>query len=120
MDLLQTIRGRDDYGPEPVSGIGDIHAREYPPTMARHIITMTGVALRKEKVFELGIVPENGDDALRGKTFSIEIFSKQGPLLRKWEQAVGADADLVVTAHRVLMKDATFFATDAGGILATP
>lgn len=119
LDLVQTIRGSDDYGDEYVSGIGDIHGLELVPTFARHTVTISGFALKKEKAILLGIIRENGDEALKGKHFTIEIFSKEGPLLRKWEDAVNNSGDINVTAHRIVVKDATFMALDAAGTYAT-
>jgi len=38
--LCQSVDMRDDYAPEPASGIGNIHAQEYVPTMARHNLSV--------------------------------------------------------------------------------
>src|SRR5271156_1686063 len=76
VDLVQNLRGTDDYGFEPASGIGDIHAFEYVPTMARHSIAISKFALRKETAVTAGIIQENGDAALANAPIEIEIFSK--------------------------------------------
>jgi hypothetical protein len=118
MDLLQTIRGADDYGLEPASGVGDIHVQEYVPTVARHTISISAFALKNEPTIQNRIIWENGDAALAGGEFDIEIFAKEtGALLRKWTQAMCTNADVVVTAHRILVKDATFVALDVVGKL---
>jgi hypothetical protein len=115
MDLVQTVTGNDDYGPEPASGIGDIHVFEYPPTVARHNITVSAMVLTKEKAIAAGVINENGDAAMEGLTFPIEIFKKTGPLIRKWLRAVNANGSIQVTAHRILVKNASFLACDAAG-----
>ena len=43
--LVQSVRMNDDYGPEPASGIGDIHVTEYVPTMARHSLNVQTMML---------------------------------------------------------------------------
>lgn len=113
--LLANIRGSDDYALDRVSGIGDIHVKEHIPTVAQHVFTMSGYMLKNEPSITNGIVPENGDAALEGRIFSIEIFSREGPLLRRYEEAMCNNADANMTAHRLLMKDATFYATDVSG-----
>lgn len=120
LDLVQNMRGTDDYGFEPASGIGDIHAFEYTPTLARHSISISRFALRKDSAVALGIIQENGDAALSNPPFAIEIFSKvTGKLLKKWMGALNSSSDVTVTAHRVVVGDANFVATDTTGDLAT-
>jgi hypothetical protein len=119
VDLAQNIRGTDNYGHEPASGIGDIHVKEYVPSVARHNITMSKLVMRKEKAISAGLILENGDDAMRGRIFDIEIFPKGGgPVLRKWMGCVNDGGDIGVTSHRILVQDATFLATDAAGQLS--
>ncbi len=118
VELAQNIRGTDNYGHEPASGIGDIHVKEYVPSLARHTITMSKLVMLREKAIAAGMVLENGDDALKGRTFDIEVFPKGGgPLLKKWTGCVNDGGDVGVTAHRILVQDATFLATDASGKL---
>lgn len=117
LDLVQTIRGTEGFGHEPASGIGDIRIREYVPSVARYTVTFSRMVLSAEKLMALGIMPETARDAMRGKTFTISVFSKSGPLMRKWIDAVYDGGDMNVSAHRIVISDATFLATDAGGIL---
>ena len=43
---VQTLTGQDDYAPEPLSGIGDIHIVEWVPSQARYTITVDRMVLR--------------------------------------------------------------------------
>lgn len=113
--LLSNIRATDDYALERVSGIGDIHVKENIPTVAQHVFTMSGYIVKDEQAIARSVIPENGDVALEGRTFSIEIFDKEGPLLRRYEECTCNNADANMTAHRLLMKDATFYAIDVSG-----
>ena len=122
IDLVQNMRCTDDYGPDPVSGVGDIHVREYPPTMARHSIAISRFALRKDSAVRLGIINQNGDAAITnsGHLFPIEIFSKlTGKLIKKYTGSFNGSSDLTLTAHRAVVSDANFVATDTTGDLAT-
>ena len=115
--LLQDVRGEDRYPRERVSGIGEIEARELPPTEAIYSFTMAGYILKTEQSIRAGIIPENGTVALEGQVFDIEIFSKDGPLLKKWSGAVCETANYNLSAHRLFMKSGTFQATTTTGTL---
>src|SRR5438105_820559 len=85
LGLVQSVDLNDDYSPEPASGIGDIHAQEYVPTMARHSLSVSQMVLNRGAMLEAGIAMENGDAVLQGLVFDIEVFSKDdGTLLRKY------------------------------------
>ena len=43
---MKSVRMNDDYAPEPVTGIGDIHVIEHVPTVARHTLTCQQVVLK--------------------------------------------------------------------------
>lgn len=113
--LLNDVRESDNYALDRVSGIGDIHVRQHVPTMAQHEVTLTGYMLRDEQMVSSGIIPENGDEALKGRTFSIEIFDKEGPLLRRYEEAMCNNDGATITKHALFMKEATFYATNVSG-----
>ena len=120
LDLIQNMRGTDDYGFEPASGIGDIHALEYVPSMARHSIAVSKFALRKDSAVTAGIINENGDAALANTPIVIEVFSKiTGALIKKYLTASNTSSDIAITAHRIVVEDANFVATDTMGTLAT-
>jgi hypothetical protein len=114
--LVQNVRTSDDYGPEPASGIGDIHAFEYVPTMARHVLSISKMVLNAEKMRTDGIFPENGDAVLKGLVFDIEHYDKDsGALLRKYVGCSYASGDLDVSKHSIVMMSGTFNALDVVG-----
>lgn len=114
--LIQNVRMSDDYAPDPASGIGDIHVQEYVPTVARHNLNVTAMVLIRGAMIEAGIVPVNGDGALLGLVFDIEIFDKQtGDLLRKYMGCSYASGDLEVSKHTIVMQSGTFNALDVSG-----
>ena len=114
--LIQSLRASDDYSPEPASGVGDIHVQEYVPTMARHTLSVSQMVLKKKSMREVGIALENGDDALKGLVFNIEIYDKDtGDLLRKYIGCSYASGDLDVSKHAILASNATLNALDVQG-----
>lgn len=114
--LVQSVRMGDDYSPEPASGIGDIHVQEYVPTMARHNLQVQTMLLKRGAMREAGITTENGDGALQGLVFDIEVYSKDdGSLLRKYIGCSYASGDLDVSKHSIVMASAQFLALDVQG-----
>jgi hypothetical protein len=114
--MIQSVRMNDDYSPEPASGIGDIHAAEYVPTMARHSLTVSRMILITDKMRERGIFAENGDAMLQGLVFDIETYSKDsGDLLRKYISCSYASGDLEVSKHQIMIGSGQFNALDVSG-----
>ncbi|NCA72070.1 MAG: hypothetical protein EOM91_18725 [Sphingobacteriia bacterium] len=114
--LVQDIRFSDDYGPEPASGCGDIAVQEYVPTMARHSIQVSQMILITDSMRSLGISLENGDDALKGMVFDIEVVDKEtGEVLRKAIDCSFAQGDIDVRKHAILMASGTFNALNVVG-----
>lgn len=117
--LVQSVRMSDDYGPEPASGIGDIHVVEYVPTMARHNLSVSSMVLNVGSLRDAGIAAENGDAMLLGLVFDIEVYSKDdGTLLRKYVGCSYASGDLEITKHAIVMSSGTFNALDVVGTAA--
>lgn len=115
--LIQNVRMNDDYAPEPASGVGDIHVQEHVPTIARHSLSISTMVLVRGALLDLGIAVENGDGALQGIVFDIEIYSKDdGSLLRKYMGCSYASGDLEVAKHTIVMQSGTFNALDVSGI----
>lgn len=113
---MKSVRMNDDYSPEPVTGIGDIHVVEYVPTIARHSLSCSYVVLNSGALRDQGIALENGDDALNGLVFDIVIMSKDdGEVLRKYEGCSYASGDLEVQANAVVMANAQFNALNVTG-----
>lgn len=114
--LVQNIRMSDDYGPEPASGVGDIHVQEWVPTMARHTVNVSKMVLDKEKIRSSGITMENGDAVLQGLVFDIESYDKDsGELLRKYVGCSYASGDVEISKHAIVTSNATFNALDVSG-----
>lgn len=114
--LVQSVRMSDDYGPEPASGIGDIHVQEYVPSMARHTLSVSAMVLNVGSLRAQGIAMENGDAVLQGLVFDIESYSKDdGTLLRKYMGCSYASGDIEVNKHAIVMNSGTFNALDASG-----
>lgn len=114
--LLQNVRANDDYAPDAASGIGDIHAVEYVPTMARHSISVQAMVLFRGAMLEAGIAVENGDDILKGVVFDIEMYSKDdNSLLRRYSGCSYASGDMDVSKHAIVMQSAQFNALDVSG-----
>lgn len=114
--LVRGLRASDDFGPEPASGIGDIHVQEYVPTMARHSLSAESIVLKRENLREAGIALENGDAALDGMVFDIEIFDKDtGALLRKYTGCSPASSESSVNAHQIVMLNVQLNALDVVG-----
>lgn len=114
--LLQSVRMSDDYSPEAASGVGDIHAVEYVPTLARHQLSVSSMVLFRGAMLEAGIAMENGDAVLQGVVFDIEVYSKDdGKLLRKYIGCSYASGDMDVSKHAIVMQSAQFNALDVSG-----
>lgn len=113
---MKSVRMNDDYSPEPVTGIGDIHVQEYVPTVARHTLSVNYAVLNRNSLRELGVVAKNGDDILQGLVFDIVSLSKvDGAILRKYSGCSYASGDLEITANAIVMASGTFNALDADG-----
>lgn len=114
--LIQSVRASDDYGPEPASGIGDIHVQEYVPTMARHTLSVSSMVLNQSNMRDAGIAVENGDGALRGLVFDIVTMDKDtGKVLRSYSGCSYASGDVDVSKHAIVMMNGQFNALDVRG-----
>jgi len=115
--LIQNVSQNDDYAPDVASGIGDIHAVEYVPTMARHSLSVSAMKLKRGAMMELGIVLENGDAVLRGLVFDFEVYDKdEGTLLRKYVGCSYASGSFDISKHQILIQSAQFNALDVVGL----
>lgn len=114
--LVQSVRASDDYGMEPASGIGDIHVQEHVPSLARHSLQVSAMTLLKSQCRSAGIFAENGDDVLKGRVFDIVQMGKdEGDELRKYIGCSFASGDIEVSAHRIVVSNASFMALDVKG-----
>lgn len=114
--MIQSINASDDMGPEPASGIGDIHVQEYVPTMARHTLSVSAMALNRGSLREAGILIENGDDALMGRVMDFIVYDKDsGEILRKYMGCSYASGSINIQKHAIIVTDAQFNALDVVG-----
>jgi len=114
--LLQNLTPNDDYGLEPAAGIGDIHVQEYVPTLARHSLSASSMILPTKSMKEAGIAVENGDEALQGRVFDIEVYDKfSGDLLVKYTGVSYASGSVEIRANAILVSNAQFLALDRVG-----
>lgn len=117
LGLIQSVRMNDDYGPEPASGIGDIHVVEHVPSMARHSLSVATMVLNTSSMREAGIAMENGDAVLQGLVFDIEVYSKDdGTLLRKYMGCSYASGDVEISKHAIVVASGQFNALDVSGL----
>lgn len=119
---IQSMSVNDDYGPEPVSGIGSPIVQEYVASVARHSISVQHAVLRKGSMRQEGIIPENACDRMKGLEFDIVIYEKaptgcDGGMtrVRTYRHCSMASGSINIQAHRVVMTDATFNARDVEG-----
>lgn len=113
---MKSVRMNDDYAPEPVTGIGDIHVIEHVPTVARHSLSCSYVVLNRRSLREQGVVPENGDGMLQGLVFDVLSLDKDtGEVLRKYVGCSYASGDFEINANAIVMANAQFQALDVTG-----
>lgn len=113
---MQSVRMSDDYGLEPVYGIGDIDPIENVPTAARYNLSCQNVILRKGAMRAAGLVPENGQAALQGLVFDIEVYDKStGDLIRKHTGASYSSGDIDFSRNAIVMASAQFMCLNASG-----
>lgn len=116
LGMVRSVRASDDYSPEPASGIGDIHVQEYVPTQARHTISVQQMVLNKGAMMAAGIATVNGDAALQGLVFNLEVYSKDnGALLRQYVGCSFASGDVDISAHQIVVQSGQFNALDVIG-----
>ena len=114
--MMQSVDCNDDYAPEPASGIGDIHAQEYVPTMARHTLQVEEMVLITGSLREQNVTAQNGDSMLQGLVLDILVVGKEdGVLLRKYSKCSYASGSVQVRKHAIVMASGTFNALDVSG-----
>lgn len=114
--MVRSVRANDSYGLEAASGIGDIHVQEHVPSMATHSISVSAMVMIKGAMLEAGIATENGDAALKGLVFDLEIFDKDsGVLLKKYVGCSYDSGDIDVSAHQIVVQSGQFKALDTIG-----
>lgn len=114
--MCQSVEMRDEYSPEPLSGVGDIHVQEYVPTMAHHTLQVEEVMLNTNSMLKAGIAFENGEDALSGRVVDIINMDKEtGEVVRKYMGCSYASGSIQVRKHAMIIANATFNALNVSG-----
>jgi len=111
--LCQNLRCDDNYGHERASGIGDIHVQEFVPGQANHSLSIQTMHLFRKNMVDNGIVPQNGDDVLKGMEFDIVIYSKDtNQALTKYIGVKYDSGSVDISAHRIVTRSGQFLARD--------
>ncbi|PJA24954.1 MAG: hypothetical protein COX57_05700 [Alphaproteobacteria bacterium CG_4_10_14_0_2_um_filter_63_37] len=114
--MAQSARLSSSYGLEAASGIGNIDPQEHVPTQGRYEVSMSRMTLVVDKM-PSGVVPENGDAALTGYVFDLEVQDKAtGEVLRKYLGCSYDSGDIDVQKHRITVSNARFLALSVSGV----
>jgi len=96
-----------DFGLEDVSGIGDVEVKEHVNTKITHTLTVDKFVISKMTLMEMGIVPVS-EDVLQMGVIDIEILTKDGALVKKYESCKCANYSLRIAAHAIIGENATW------------
>lgn len=103
----QNVTCDSDFGLEDVSGIGDVEVQEHVNTKITHTLTMDKFIINKKTLLELGIVPVS-EDVLNMGVLDIEVLTKDGTLIKKYESCSCANYSLRVSAHAIVGENASW------------
>lgn len=103
----QNATADTDFGLEDVSGIGDVEVQEHVNTKITHSFTTDKYIINKKTLLELGIVPVS-EDVLEMGVIDIEILTKDGTLIKKYESCSCANYSIRVQAHAIVGENATW------------
>ena len=103
----QNVTADSDFGLEDVSGIGDVEVQEHVNTKVTHTITVDKFIISKKTLLEIGWVPVS-EDVLSMGVIDIEILTKDGVLIKKYESCSCANYSLRVAAHAIVGENATW------------
>ena len=103
----QNATADTDFGLEDVSGIGNVEVQEHVNTKITHTFSIDKFIINKKTLLELGIVPVS-EDVLTAGVIDIEILTKDGTLIKKYESCSCATYSLRVAAHQIVGENATW------------
>jgi hypothetical protein len=103
----QNVTADTDFGLEDVSGIGNVEVQEHVNTKITHTFSMEKFIINKATLLELGIVPVS-EDVLTSGVLDIEILTKDGTLVKKYESCSCQTYNLRVAAHQIVGESATW------------
>lgn len=114
-NLLEDINGTVNGNLQGISGIGDDERREHAHTVVDYTFTLNGYIEKDEPGFNQAMFPRNARDYRDGRSFTVEIFKKNGPLLEKYIRAKCNTVSTSLRAHAFYMKNAQFVAVTREG-----
>jgi hypothetical protein len=103
----QNATADSDFGLEDVSGIGDVEVQEHVNTKITHTFTLDKFIINKKTLLELKVVPVS-EDVLNMGVIDVEILTKDGTLIKKYESCSAANYSLRVAAHAIVGENATW------------
>jgi len=103
----QNVTADSDFGLEDVSGIGNVEVQEHVNTKVTHTITVDKYIINKKTLLEIGWVPVS-EEVLSMGVIDIEILTKDGTLIKKYESCSCANYSLRVAAHAIIGENATW------------
>lgn len=133
--IINSINAQDDYGQQPVSGVGRNTAYEHAPGFARFSVTVDTSFLFPNLIagtssladgdnmvnFEdAEIAPRIAEDILRGLVCDIVIRTKGGRELFRYKWCSYGGGSIGIQKHTVVTRSAQFLAIDKVYPGATP
>lgn len=103
----QNVTADSDFGLEDVSGIGNVEVQEHVNTKVTHTVTLDKFIINKKTLLELGYVPVSEDVLTKG-VLDIEILTKDGTLIKKYESCSCANYSIRIAAHAIVGENTTF------------
>jgi hypothetical protein len=107
----QSATADTDFGLEDVSGIGDVLVQEHVNTKITHSFSLDKFIINKQTLLEIGVVPVS-EDVLEMGVIDIEILTKDGTLIKKYESCSCSNYSLRVAAHAIVGENSTWRALD--------
>lgn len=114
--IVSSLDMRDSFNPEPIYGIGEAEPFENVVTRVAYHLSAVSVALLGNNLRAAGIAYENASDALRGRTFEVEVYSKDtNRLFRKYTGVSISDQDVSIRGNQVISQNVSMVATGCRG-----
>ena len=103
----QNATADSDFGLEDVSGIGNVEVQEHVNTKITHSFSLDKFIINKQTLLEMGFVPVS-EDVLTMPVWDIEILTKDGTLIKKYESCSCSNYSLRVAAHAIVGENSTW------------
>ena len=106
--FARSVTVRVDFALEGQYGIGGIDPLENTPTRADYSIDVSEITLKKGSLSDLGVVAQNGTDALQGRVIDIITQDSNGVVLRRCVGCSNGGGETKVEANHVIITDSHF------------